>query len=69
MWVTLLALFVVLVAGLERNHRRRPDPRYPPVGRTGVQDRDLERILAELRSVADCESRRATEVRGIDPGW
>lgn len=57
MWVILIVMAVLLIAGLEWNRRRQPYPRLPrATGRTGVQDRDLERVLAELHAVEDRES-------------
>jgi hypothetical protein len=53
MWLILILIVVLLVVGLERNRRRQP---YPRAGRTGVQDRDLERVQDELRAAADRES-------------
>jgi hypothetical protein len=54
MW--LILVLVLVVAGLEWNRRRQLFPKDPPAGRTGVQDRDLERLLDELRAAADRES-------------
>lgn len=54
MW--LIVVLVLIVAGLEWNRRRQPYPRDPLTGRTGEQDRDLERLLDELRAAADRES-------------
>ena len=53
-----LILLVVLIAlGLERNRRRQPYPRpRNPKGSSDVQDRDLERVAAELRAAAERES-------------
>ncbi|WP_020389045.1 hypothetical protein [Kribbella catacumbae] len=52
----ILLVLVLLVVGLEWNRRRQPYPRETRAGRTGVQDRDLERVRAELRAAADRES-------------
>jgi hypothetical protein len=53
MW--LIVVLVLVVAGLEWNRRRQPLSRDPRTGRTDVQDRDLERLLDELRAAADRE--------------
>jgi len=47
--IVLLVLVALLVCGLERSHRRRSYPRVPTAGRSDVQDRDSERVRAELR--------------------
>lgn len=47
-----LALLALLACGLERN-RRRSFPWPPLAGSSDVQDRDAERVRAELRSAAD----------------
>lgn len=49
----LVLVMVLLVVGLEWNRRRQPYPRETRAGRTGVQDRDLERVRAELTAAAD----------------
>jgi hypothetical protein len=54
MW--LIVVLVLVVAGLEWNRRRPRFPKDPLTGLTGVQDRDLERLLDELRAAADRES-------------
>ena len=54
--MALIAIIVLLVIALEWNRRRQPYPRHPRAGRTGVQDRDLERLLDELRAVEERES-------------
>lgn len=57
---------VVLLAGvvwaLERNHRRQPTPRPSHHGSADVQDRDAERVRAELRAAAA----RAPAERRVD---
>lgn len=54
--ILLVLVMVLLVVGLEWNRRRQPYPRETRAGRTGVQDRDLERVHAELRAAADRET-------------
>ncbi|TCM49067.1 hypothetical protein [Kribbella sp. VKM Ac-2568] len=54
MW--LIVVLVLVVAGLEWNRRRQPCPKDPVTRRTGEQDRDLERLLDELRAAAGRES-------------
>jgi hypothetical protein len=56
MWLTLVVIAVLLIAGLEWNRRRQVYPGQQRAGRTGVQDRDLERVLAELHAAEDRES-------------
>jgi len=51
MW--LIIVVVLVVGALEWNRRRQPYPWIPRAGRTGIQDRDLERVLAELRAAAE----------------
>ncbi|WP_185442529.1 hypothetical protein [Kribbella qitaiheensis] len=53
-WLILLAALVV--AGLERNRRRQPYPRPRTAGGSRIQDRDLERVVAEIRAAAERES-------------
>jgi hypothetical protein len=53
MW--LIVVLVLVVAGLEWNRRRQPFPKDPQSGHSGVQDRDFERLLDELRAAADRE--------------
>lgn len=60
--VVVLVLLALVAYGLERNHRREPYPRSRMMGGTPVQDRDVERIRAELRVVADrTETRPSTK--------
>jgi hypothetical protein len=50
----LVVIAVLLIAGLELSRRRHP---YPvQIRNSDVQDRDWERLLAELRAVGDRES-------------
>ncbi|MEU4390374.1 hypothetical protein [Kribbella sp. NPDC023855] len=49
----MVIVLVLLVVGLEVNRRRQPYPRETRAGLTGVQDRDLERVQAELLAAAD----------------
>jgi hypothetical protein len=51
--LTPTVLPILLIWGLERNHRRQPYPRPPLAGSTDVRDRDAERIHTELRCAAD----------------
>ena len=51
-WLILLVILIAL--GLERNRRRQPYPR--PRNGSHLQDRDLERVAAELRAAAERES-------------
>ena len=51
-------IVVVLVVGLEGNRRRQPYPRQTRAGLTGVRDRDLERVRAELLAAANLEVER-----------
>jgi hypothetical protein len=53
MWLILVVIVVLLIAGLEWNRRRQI---YPGHQWTGVQDRDLERVIAELHAAEDRES-------------
>jgi hypothetical protein len=46
------ALPILIIWGLERNHRRQPGPRPPLAGSTNVRDRDTERLHADLRCAA-----------------
>jgi hypothetical protein len=51
------ALFVLIVLalvgyGLERNHSRQSAPHSRLAGSTDIQDRDLERVDADLRVAA-----------------
>lgn len=54
--VWLILVSALVVAGLERNRRRQPYPRPRLVGGSNIQDRDLERVVAELRAAAGRES-------------
>jgi hypothetical protein len=48
----ILLLFLVLIAwALQFNHDRQPWPSTPGVARNGVPDRDLERLVADLRAL------------------
>ena len=60
--LVLVLILVLLVVGLEGNRRRQPYPRQTRAGLTGVQDRDQERVQAELLAAAD-------RLCGIDRGW
>ena len=46
----LIALAALVAYGLERNHSRQPQLRSGMAGSTDVQDRDTERIQADLRT-------------------
>lgn len=60
--VVVLVLLALVAYGLERNHRREPYPRSRMMGGAPVEDRDVERIRAELRAVADrAETRPSTK--------
>ncbi|GAA0943175.1 hypothetical protein GCM10009554_36290 [Kribbella koreensis] len=52
----MLFVIVALAAGLEWSRRRQAGPQEAGAGRSGVQDRDLERLRAELRVLAGRES-------------
>jgi hypothetical protein len=52
----LLVIVALVVLGLEWNRRRQIEPPVRGAGRTGVPDRDLERLRAELLVVAGRES-------------
>lgn len=54
--ITLAVLAALVVWALERNRRRQPYPRSSRAGSTDVQDRDLERVLADLRAAAERKS-------------
>lgn len=56
MAVLLIVIVALVVLGLEWNRRRQAGPQERSAGWTGVPDRDLERVRAELRVVADRES-------------
>jgi hypothetical protein len=45
--ITLLVLVVLICWGLNRNHRRQ----LRPTALNGPPDRDLERLVAELRAL------------------
>jgi hypothetical protein len=53
----MVAVFALLVYGVERNHyrqmRRQPPRRHEMIGSTDVEDRDLARLEAELRALPD----------------
>ncbi|WP_198676095.1 hypothetical protein [Kribbella monticola] len=53
--VWLIVIAAIVVAALERNRRRQPHPRPRTSGSSDVQDRDAERVLAELRATAGRE--------------
>jgi hypothetical protein len=55
MWL-IVVLVLIIVAGLEWNRRRQPFSSHPRTGWSGEQDRDVERLLDELRAAADRES-------------
>ena len=46
--ITLLALVVLICRGLNRNQRRQLRPTSP----NGVPDRDMERLIADLRALS-----------------
>ena len=52
-WMLLVIVLVLLVYGLERNHRRQPrngaGGGSALIGSTDVVDRDVERLAADLR--------------------
>ena len=60
MGIVLIVILALVVFGLEWNRRRQAGPPEwsagQSAGRTGVRDRDLERVRAELRVVAGRES-------------
>lgn len=53
-WLILLVALIAL--GLERNRRRQPYPRPRSAGSSDLQDRDLQRVQAEVRAAAERES-------------
>jgi hypothetical protein len=62
------ALFVLVVLalvgyGLERNHARQSAPHSRLAGSTDIQDRDLERVDADLRAAAAHEPVRTPRHR------
>ena len=48
--ITLLVLAALIGWALERNHRRQVWPSRAGVARNAVPDRDLERVVADLRA-------------------
>ena len=70
-----LAVLALVVYGLERNHHRRPRLGSRLAGSTNTEDRDLARVVADLRaetahSTADrtaAPRRQAVPVRSIRP--
>jgi hypothetical protein len=65
-WLLLVIVLVMLIYGLERNHRRQRRDRVGGgseligrlVGSTDVVDRDVQRLAADLRAL-DPASRRS----------
>ncbi|ADB29725.1 hypothetical protein Kfla_0604 [Kribbella flavida DSM 17836] len=51
--IALLVLVALLIAALEWNRRRQRSPAIPAGSRTGVPDRDLQRLRDDLRAAAD----------------
>jgi hypothetical protein len=49
--ITLLVLAVLIGGALERNHRRQSLPSTPGIAQNAVPDRDLERVVADLRAL------------------
>jgi len=49
--IALLILAALIGWGLERNHRRQSWPSTPGIAQNGVPDRDLERMVADLRAL------------------
>jgi hypothetical protein len=49
--IALLILAALLGWGLERNHRRQTWPSTSGIARNGVPDRDVERVIADLRAL------------------
>ncbi|WP_432944526.1 hypothetical protein ACQPXM_03130 [Kribbella sp. CA-253562] len=49
----LLVLVAAVVVVLEWNRRRQPGPPDRPGSRSGLPDRDRDRLLDDLRAVAD----------------
>ncbi|WP_139190830.1 hypothetical protein [Actinokineospora iranica] len=47
--LVLVALSALVIYGLDRNHAPT-QPRYRPVGSSDVEDRDLARVAAEVRT-------------------
>jgi hypothetical protein len=46
----LIALLALVAYGLERNHSRQPQLRSDMAGSTDAQDRDVERVQADLHA-------------------
>jgi hypothetical protein len=46
-----IVVLALLVYGLERNHHRQLHLTGGPAGSTDADDRDAERVLADLRAV------------------
>jgi flagellar biosynthesis/type III secretory pathway M-ring protein FliF/YscJ len=55
-WLLVVIVLGLLVYGLERNHRRqarnRPRGALEILGSTDVEDRDAQRVAADLRAIA-----------------
>jgi hypothetical protein len=49
--IALLVLAAVVGWALERNHRRQIWPSTPGIARNAVPDRDLERVVSDLRAL------------------
>ncbi len=49
--IILLILAALLGLGLECNHRRQTWPSTPGIAQNGVPDRDVERVVADLRAL------------------
>jgi hypothetical protein len=64
--LVVLVIVGLVVYGLERNHARRPAPRQHFAGSGAVVDRDLARVLAEVRAAADRPFRRGARLRRSD---
>ena len=60
MEIVLIALAALLVYGLDRNHHRQTEPRPRLAGRTDIVDRDLDRVVAELRTAPPERRERPT---------
>jgi hypothetical protein len=62
-----LAVVALVVYGLERNHRRQPHLGSRLAGSTDAEDRDLPRVVADLRATATrTTANRATHRRPVD---
>ncbi|MFC7612896.1 hypothetical protein ACFQV2_03825 [Actinokineospora soli] len=59
--LTLIALALVLIVLLDRNHRRRPGARL--AGSTDVVDRDWARTSAELAAASPVTRHRGVSAR------